>query len=351
MVKQWGQAAIAAAAAAQGASKYYHAFKKHYSTSSNNRRNGSYSGTGAGSARFNGGAGVVTNNVMGAVMSRKKRFNKRKFKKWRRFQRKVLKASEKEQATQNRVYDDSAVINTAVNEQNYCALMLNGYNGDTTNGGNAITDGKDIYNLMDRALATAVAGEQVKITHSYLDCEVTNVAATSTVTTGHPIVLDVYKVVCRSNEGTSSTSTVQNTLAKAYLNGFNQALNPISATGGDEALGVEDIGASPYESFGFVNRWKIINKRRILLNVGASVSLNISDKRMNIVSQDDIATYGVKRGKTLGFLLVWSSCIDAVAAQAGTPVNPANAIAIESVRTYKYKIIQELRKGNVYDFT
>jgi len=100
-----------------------------------------------------------------------------------------------------------------------------------------------------------------------------------------------------------------------------------------------------------VDRWKIISKRRILLNVGASISLSLADKRTNFIAQDQLANQGVVRGRTMGYLFVWSSCVNADPESSAIPTNPACALAFESNRTYKYKVIQDVRKGNVYDDT
>lgn len=303
--------------------------------------------------RYNGGAGVVTNNVMGAVLQGKRKRVGKAFKRWKKFKSKVLKATNDDLAIQSRVIQQRLLVGTAFDTQNYFAMQLGSLGGDSTLSYNVVSDADDLSQLMQRAVnpstGSALAGEAVDIVNQYLDCEITN-CASGTVTTPVPVVLDVYKVVCRRDEGTSATGSVPNTLAKAYINGFNNqgVVDVIGAPVIDAAVSYTQIGTSPYESRQFTRRWKIISRRRILLNPQCSVSLSLNNKRRFRVTQDMASTRGPMKGVTMGLLFVWSSCVNTQNLSSNTIQNPPNALAFESIRTYKYRVIENNLDAAVY---
>lgn len=310
---------------------------------------------GTSSARSNGRAGVVTNNIMGAVGFGKKKFNRKSYKKWKRFRGKVLKATEKQEAPKNQVFNNKLTVLSAANVQNYFVLNLNSVNGDTTQpAGHLLNDGRDMLNVFSHevspATSAAVPGGRIKVVHSYLDCEITNVpyGVGEDSFPANPVVLDVYTIVCKKDEARSLTATMPDTAAKAYVNGFNDATNPLSVQGTGQTLDPSDIGASPFESHMFTKRWNVLGKRRILLNPNSSISLNLSSKKTWFLDNDTSLNKSVVRGRTKALLFVWSSCINTNTA-TNVAENPACALAFESNRTYKYRHVLDSVSGSNYN--
>lgn len=293
-----------------------------------------------GSTRSNA-AGIVTDNPMGAVTKgRAKRFNRRAAKKWKRFQGKVLKAVEKQEAPHIRQFRQSNAITVAAGQQYFIPFTLNGLNGDVSIA-NDINDMADISVLMNRvsdpATGVATIGNQIKIISSYMDLELTNF--TTTTNPAVPIMVDVYKCVARKDEKVSTVATDMNTLGKAYTNGYSQQVIGDVVGGTSVVPNIATLGCTPFDAPGFCQRWKIINKKRILLTPGSSISFTMGDPKTHILNSDVCNNFAVRRGLTKGYLVLLSSCINGNL--AGAVTSPAFNVAFESLRTYRYKVIRD----------
>lgn len=236
----------------------------------------------------------------------KVRFMKRGYSKKARgraaFAKRVQYAINTNQSLISYTNDNSRAIKTwAVNEQGYDGQMLGAI--DSTNNDEVLSAFRVAYDNMALAKTdTTFLRTGVYIKSMCLDTQITN---TSTETN---CIVDVYQCLLRRDWQANDRIDVQ------YATTWNSMDNA--------GLGqINNVATTPFQNAEFLKHWKIISKREIYLQPGASTTLQMRQSRPKRIYGRQMSTQSVGfPGWTKAYFFQYRGC----------PVNALGVVALAS---------------------
>lgn len=288
------------------------------------------------------------------VTHRRKKFQNPRKRRWKKFVRRVKKAE---------TYADNFInieeFNDAVLTYNYVAgdvgpqfqevvatdratglpqLLMLGPTGFTTDGPNRmVTDMADEFmNTAGTIIENRLTADQQKylITMSTLDITIKGNSTAS-------IVVDIYECLAKCD---ISSNVYQDAFTAWSTSMGNMSL---CSNGTGTKPTIFTTGATPYDCSDFHKYWKILSKKRLLLEAGQKQNLQYFGYRGWVSNSSSLNKLAMK-GKTKDFILVLNPTYN------GDAVAAANAITFEWTKNYHIKIPEmpgvQLNKTGVYTY-
>jgi len=235
-----------------------------------------------------------------------------------KFARKVLNVFQAWKQPQIAFEVTEGIANVIAGEQGWIMCHLN-----TVSGGSGFRDIGQIFSSMlptggGPTTAGTYRGNKLLFKSSIMQCSLYNGDTKD-------FVLDIYEFVCRRDMNEANINTA-----------FTVAVN---AWTGSTAVTVASLGVSPFDVKTFVNYFKIISKRQVLLEATTGTELVLKDNKPKIMDGETVKVdegEGVcKRGWTKGLLVVFKT-----ASLDGTNYTTESAaLRWKMIRRYNVKII------------
>lgn len=124
----------------------------------------------------------------------------------------------------------------------------------------------------------------------------------------NPMIIDLYKVVCRKDFGLTNLDNY-NDVVGLYRLGFVKQGQIIDEedgnTVGDAKQDALNPGTTPFQSSLFCQHFRILQKRRITIAPGNTVSVTLKDSKNRLINANEQRAHICKRGQTFGY--IWQS--------------------------------------------
>lgn len=191
--------------------------------------------------------GVISTQHDVSMRYRRKRMPRRKRKRWVRFTRKVQHSIMQMQPLQSYTIDYPGAFKTiAVNTQVTDGQMI---------GGVSATNNNELLNIFRRAYGSTLSLSGIDKYKIFLksmccDFQLNNSGSSS-------IIVDVYHLICRTNDWAGNRIDVQ------YTNAFAE-----SSAGSGGTVDSTNPATTPFQNATFCSLWKVLSKKEILLGAG-----------------------------------------------------------------------------------
>lgn len=242
-----------------------------------------------------------------------------------KFQKKVQSIINDQVQPQWIVRQGNQVVNCTANHQNYIAFGMYTYQGTAGDWDdlNAISNNLSNAFTPDSNQGTYRTGNKVNFKRATLDVILTNAGS-------NPLTIDIYDCITRLSVQETQGDT-------PFTNGDT---NKWTGAGAVAFTGNVTMGITPFQSNNFVHHYRIVQKRRVLLNTGETTQYRVSDYRQRmldgtILNNEDTTHNACLKGWTrLQFIMFYGSDLDSTAGQT-----TAGKLCAQYIRKYDCKII------------
>jgi len=231
-----------------------------------------------------------------------KRMPKRKRKAWLRFTKKVNAVADRKQGLKKHLFSDIYRRQPLVNNCLFGECML--YSPDAK-GAELCQDMGDIFRdilgaSFDDMYNVSLGGDVTK----FIKFESAMMEVTWRNNGDSPVIIDLYKVVCRKDFGLTSEDP-SNCVAGIYNLGFlkqgqikDDENNAFVGTGSQVST---QVGTTPFQSSMFCSYFKILNKRKIVIAPQNLVSTILKDPKGRRIHATQCRAKIAMRGHTHGY--------------------------------------------------
>lgn len=300
----------------------------------------------AGSSAKRNETGFVTNQYDVKTLYRKKRMPRFRKRRWLKFKRRVLSATNAQGAKQCLVFRRVLAPTVSVNAQSVISAMLYGYSRSTVATSGTDVGCKDLQDIWDAWENTAAAGDsgvpgKINFTSAVLDIELGNVGGDGYA---NSLTVDVYHVRCKKRPIEDSVDFMRG-FAELFDAGLNAGNMPNMSSNNTIQLDDAQSGITPFCNPKFCRYVDILSVKKVLLSVGQNThfQLRLSKDKVYSHTYTEASDTALYPGWTEGYLFI----VQGVTAlgQFSAPVQ----YVMNATRTYHFRVDEQHKMfGGLY---
>lgn len=237
---------------------------------------------------------------------RYKRMPKKRRRRWKRFVNKVHSIARRDQGLKQYMVEEAYKVDELTTFCNFGQALL--YTPDAR----LASLNADMGNIF-RNILTATAFDNINsVINADVDKKIYFNSAQMDVswrnTGSAPLIIDLYKVACRKDFALTNQDTYNDAVG-LYRMGFQKQGQIVDKEDGNlVGDGRNDSlwpGSTPFQSSLFCQHFRILQKRRITIAPGNTVSITLKDTKNRLINANEQRAKICKRGQTHGY--IWQS--------------------------------------------